>query len=97
MQLMGRRAMKASISFADFAPHRYCKLSSPRQSWLLSGASIPHNLIRVPWISSVSPSITDALPIKSSANADPLSATRSKSPGGQFKLLQVWSVKLLHP
>ena len=67
MQLMGRWAMKASRSFAAFAPHRYCKLSSPRQSWLLSGASIPHNLIRVPWISSVSPSMMLAWPVRSSA------------------------------
>lgn len=44
--------MNASRSFADFAPHRYCKLSSPRQSWLLSGGSMPQRRMGVPWISS---------------------------------------------
>src|SRR6516162_3311764 len=47
-QLTGRRAMNASRSFAACAPQRYCKLSSPRQSWLLSGVSIPHSRIRIP-------------------------------------------------
>src|SRR5260221_10505040 len=36
MQLTGRPAMKASRSLADFAPQRYCWLSSPRQSWVSS-------------------------------------------------------------
>ena len=44
----GRLAMKASRSFAASAPQRYCELSSPRHSWLLSGASTPQSLIRVP-------------------------------------------------
>jgi hypothetical protein len=58
MQLTGRPAMNASRPFAAFAPHRYCRLSSPRQSWLLSGASMPHRRMRVPCISTVSPSMT---------------------------------------
>jgi hypothetical protein len=32
MHVTGRLAMRASRSFAAFTPHRYCKLSSPRQS-----------------------------------------------------------------
>jgi hypothetical protein len=65
MHETGRLPMKASRSVADFAPQRYCWLSSPRQSWLLSGASMPHRRMRVPWISSVSPSMMLACPVSS--------------------------------
>src|ERR1700739_4407001 len=61
--------MKASSSFAACAPHRYGSLSSPRQSWVVSGASTPQRRIRLPWISSVSPSMMLACPIRSSAKA----------------------------
>jgi hypothetical protein len=40
-QFTGRPAMKASRSFAALAPHRYWRLSWPRHSWLISGASTP--------------------------------------------------------
>jgi hypothetical protein len=46
-QLTGHRAMKASRSFAACAPQRYCELSSPRHSWLLSGASMRQSRIWV--------------------------------------------------
>jgi len=71
-QLTGRPAMKASRSFADFAPQRYCWLSSPRQSWVVSGASMPHRRMRVPWISSVSPSTMQACPVSWPSNAAPV-------------------------
>ena len=45
-QFTGCPAMKASRSFADLAPHRYCKLSAPRQSCTLSGASMPQRRMR---------------------------------------------------
>jgi hypothetical protein len=59
--------MNVSRSLAAFAPQRYGSLSSPRQSCVLSGASMPHNRMRVLCTSSVSPSITLACPIMSSA------------------------------
>lgn len=61
--------MKSCSAFAAVAPHRYGLASSSRQSWLLSGASIPMSRIRWPWISSVSPSITLARPATSPARA----------------------------
>jgi hypothetical protein len=60
--------MNVSRSLAACAPQRYGSLSSPRQSCVLSGASIPHSRMRVLCISKVSPSITLACPIMSSAN-----------------------------
>ena len=60
--------MNLSRSLAAWAPQWYGSLSSPRQSCVLSGASMPHNRMRVLCISSVSPSITLACPIMSSAN-----------------------------
>jgi hypothetical protein len=71
VQLTGLPPIKASRSFAAFAPHRYWRLSSPRQSCVLSGASIPQSRIRVPCTSSVSPSKTLARPNKSSDKAVP--------------------------
>src|SRR6516165_11437389 len=59
--------MNVSRSLAACAPQRYRSLSSPRQNCVLSGASMPHNRMRVLCISSVSPSITLACPIMSSA------------------------------
>src|SRR5258708_12317426 len=50
-QSTGRRAMKASSSFAALAPHRYCKLSSFRQTYLDSAPPIPQIPIPVPSIS----------------------------------------------
>jgi hypothetical protein len=47
-RMTARLAMNASRSLAAFAPQRYGKLSSPRQSWLLSDASMPHSRMRVP-------------------------------------------------
>src|SRR5258708_2439507 len=89
MQLTGRLAMKASRSFAAFAPQRYCRLSSPRQSWLLSGASIPHRRMRVPWMSSVSPSMTLARPARSSANALGIDATISAANAAVIVLIML--------
>jgi len=45
------------------------KLSSPRQSWALSGASISQSRMRVPWIAMVSPSMMLVRPVKSKATA----------------------------
>ena len=67
--------MNVSRSLAACAPQRYGLLSSPRQSCVLSGASMPHNRMRVLCISSVSPSITLACPIMSSAKV-PVDAER---------------------
>jgi len=60
--------MNVSRPLAACAPQRYGSLSSPRQSCVLSGASMPHKRMRVLCISSVSLSITLACPIMSSAN-----------------------------
>jgi hypothetical protein len=79
--------MKASRSFAAFAPHRYWRLSSPRQSWVLSGASIPQSRTRVPCISSVSPSTTLARPNKSSDMAAPHEAARTRPTSSPFALV----------
>jgi hypothetical protein len=59
--------MNVSRSLAACAPQRYGSLSSPRQSCVLSGASMPHKRMRALCISNVSPSITLACPIMSSA------------------------------
>jgi len=90
-QFTGRRAMKASSSFAALAPHLYWRLSSPRQSWLLSGASIPHSRIRVPCICSVSPSMTLACPARLSAAASEAGAIGS-APRARLSLF--WSSAL---
>jgi hypothetical protein len=78
--------MKASRSLAAFAPHRYCRLSSSRQSWVLSGASIPQSRIRVPCISRVSPWTTLACPNKSLDRAGPHEAARTSATSSPFAL-----------
>jgi len=89
VQLTGRLAMKASRSFAAFAPQRYCKLSSPRHSWVLSGASIHQRRIRVPCISIVSPSMTLACPIRSSARAG-LQSDRHINKAAVRRVIIIW-------
>jgi len=87
-QFTGRSAMKASRSLTALAPHRYCKLSSPRQSWPLSGASMPHSRMRVPWISNVSPSIMLACPAISSGKAKAVDARKTQAVSAFVKSLK---------
>ena len=67
---------KASRASAEALPQRYGLPAASTQLCRLSGASIPSKRMRVPWMSMVSPSMTEARPTMSVAPAKGAGKTR---------------------
>ena len=63
------RRMRSAKAKAASCPHRHWQPFGLRQRWALLGASMPCRRMRSPWISSVSPSTTEATPARVSARA----------------------------